>query len=342
VYSWVADLLPKAVYLLITGPPESGKTTLVDTLRLFCRRGLSADDITPAALSQACSLISPTLMIDEFDLDHGSTGRGLQRLLRAGSSRGHAVLRKNFGAEVYGAKVICCENPPDDSALASRCIAIRMMEHDTSRLKKPSDSEMVQLSREIQGQLLQWRFENYRSIQPAKVSGAERLNPRERDLLAALAAPFAGDQDWCDLLLQSFQATGQTLQRSLAPDEAAVLDGLFAVTHRNDVFLQMSVGELTRHMFEIYKAAGQAVKLEPRAVGAILDKFVIARTRKNSGWMFFVHNKTRERVHELAKKYGLNIPLESLGVNSSVTCQYCDRIWPPYTPPSSDDPDLKD
>ena len=55
-----------------------------------------------------------------------------------------------------------------------------------------------------------------------------------------------------------------------------------------------------------------------------------------------MHTKTQERVHELVKKYGLNLPPESLVEDSSVTCKYCDRIRPPYTPPSADDPDLKD
>ena len=173
---------------VIIGPPESGKTTLSDTLRLFCRRGLSSDDITAAALAQACLLILHS-MIDESDLDHGSPAAASSRRQQSRP----CGLAQELGADVYGAKVICCEDPPDDPALVSRCIVVRMSEVEATDLKKPSDPEMLELSREIQAQLLRWRFDHYRTIVPAKISGAEQLHPRERDLLAALAAPFAED-----------------------------------------------------------------------------------------------------------------------------------------------------
>ena len=37
--------------------------------------------------------------------------------------------------------------------------------------------------------LLKFRFNSYRSIGPAPLSGAENLRPRSRDLLCSLAAP---------------------------------------------------------------------------------------------------------------------------------------------------------
>jgi hypothetical protein len=336
VYSWVADRLPVAVYLLITGLPESGKTTLVDTLRLFCRRSLCVADISSAAFQQACALISPTLMMDETELGHGSAGRDARRYLRGGSSRGHVFLRRDFGGEVFGPKIICCENPPDDPALISRSIIIPMTEQDTSQLKKPSDPEMVQLSREIQAQSLRFRLETYRSIQLASVPGAERLNPRERDLLTAVAAPFADDPRWCDLLLQSFEVTGQLMQRTLPPDEGAVLDGLYAESHRSGGYLQMTVGDLAKSIFEIYKTAGQTMRLEPRAVGAILEKFGIRRNRVNSGYMFWIHRNTRDRIHELVKKYGFNLPLKFLELQPEITCEACERMW------ASDEPVVDD
>ncbi len=261
VYSWIADLLPTAVYLLVTGLPESGKTTLIETLRLFCRRSLFVGDVSSAAFHQACSLIYPTLMIDEAQLDYGSTGRDLRRLLRAGSTRGTVVLRKNFGGEVHGPKIICCENPPADPALVSRCISVHMTEQSTTGLKKPSDPEMLHLSREIQARSLQFRLEKYRSIRLASVPGAERLSPRERDLLTAVAAPFAEDPCWCDLLLQSFENSGQLMQRTLPPDEAAVLDGLYLEFHRYCADRLLAVGALARSISEVYQRAGQIMKL---------------------------------------------------------------------------------
>jgi hypothetical protein len=115
-------------------------------------------------------------------------------------------------------------------------------------------------------------------------------------------------------------ATGQSMQRSLPPDEAAVLDGLYAMNHRNRGDIQMAVDVFTTHIFEIYAAAGQTMKLEPRAVGAILDKFGIVRSCRNPGRMLWIHRKLRDRVHERVKKYGLNLPPEFLAGSSSIAC----------------------
>ncbi len=67
--------------------------------------------------------------------------------------------------------------------------------------------------------------------------------------------------------------------------------------------------------------------IAPRAVGAILGKFGIPSTRRNSGYMFWIHRKTRDRVHELVKKYGVNLPLEFLELQPEITCEDCERLW---------------
>ena len=47
--SWFADRLQPPVYLLLTGLPQSGKSTLLQTLQLLCRRPLLVSHITSAA-----------------------------------------------------------------------------------------------------------------------------------------------------------------------------------------------------------------------------------------------------------------------------------------------------
>jgi hypothetical protein len=217
IYTWVADRLPAAVHLCISGLPESGKTTLLEVLRLFCRRSLLTADISAAGFYEACSLVSPTVMVDEAELDQRSSSQGLRRLLRAGTNRNHPIMRKGSSWNVFGPKVLCSENLPDDPALLSRCLVVRMVEGNTSGLKKPWDSEIVGLSQELQKQLLCFRLEHYHKIHAAPVTGAERLHARQRDLLTTIAAPFADDPEWPDLLLQCFEVTGQALPPSLLP-----------------------------------------------------------------------------------------------------------------------------
>ena len=69
VYTWLADRMPTAVYLFLTGLPQSGKTTLLEVFELLCRRPLLVSEITPAAVYEVCPQFGPTLLIDESEWD---------------------------------------------------------------------------------------------------------------------------------------------------------------------------------------------------------------------------------------------------------------------------------
>jgi hypothetical protein len=87
VYTWFADRLPVAVYLLLVGLPGSGKTTLLELLRHLCRRGVMVSDISLAATSQLCAAICPTLLIDENDWDGSRGNLARRQQLRAGTTK---------------------------------------------------------------------------------------------------------------------------------------------------------------------------------------------------------------------------------------------------------------
>jgi hypothetical protein len=67
LYDWISDRMPMAVYLSIIGLPQSGKSTLLELLSMICRQPLLVSDISQAAIYEACSHFSPTLLIDEVD-----------------------------------------------------------------------------------------------------------------------------------------------------------------------------------------------------------------------------------------------------------------------------------
>ena len=65
---------------------------------------------------------------------------------------------------------------------------ISMFEANRVDLHRPWDLEIVKAADDLQGSLLQLRFEKYGAIAWRLVPGAEQLRPRSRDLLGSLVA----------------------------------------------------------------------------------------------------------------------------------------------------------
>src|SRR5712664_3130221 len=243
LFTWIADRLSVAPYLSIVGLPQSGKTTLLRVLSLVCRRPLLTADTTSAAFYQACSQINPTLLIDES----GTPGdnRALRHLLRMGTTRDVLVMRKNRSFQVYGPKVICWREPPDDLALNSRCLEIQMAESDRTSVSGVDDPSVKELAAKLQGQLLQFRFENYRKISAPVLPEIEWLKPRRREMLASLAAPCAGDMEICLALIQIFKMREIHNREPLPPLESAVLTALFSQIHQKPYDEGVLINNLT-------------------------------------------------------------------------------------------------
>jgi hypothetical protein len=189
--TWLVDRLSIAPYLSVVGLPQSGKTTLLKILSLVCRRALLVSDITSASFYRACAQFTPTMLIDEAG--SARDNRTLRHMLRAGTMRDVISVQANRSFHAYGAKAISWLEPPDDTALNSRCVFISMFETTRTDLLRPDDVEVVREAASLQAQLLQFRFENYYRVQPGPVSGDEVVRPRSRDLLRALAAAHSQD-----------------------------------------------------------------------------------------------------------------------------------------------------
>ena len=323
--TWLVDRLPIAPYVSLAGLPQSGKTTLLKVLSLVCRRPLLTADITSAAFYQACAQLTPTLLIDEMGT-HGSN-RALRHLLRMGTTRDVVAMRKNHAFHAYGAKVICWLEPPDDPALNSRCILIPMTEANNYNLVKPTNPSVEEQAAELQAQLLQFRFDHYEAVRPPTIPGAERLRPRTQDLLACLTAPCAEDGQRCRFLLQFFAWQAQVTREPLSPPQNDVLAALFFLIHQRLDAEVCFVADLTKMVNKLLEKAGERIRLQPRKVGAVLTSLGFTdRQRTNCGWTVWIDRPQQERVHELAKIYGVD-RLFDLGFPiSHGDCPLCEKI----------------
>lgn len=91
-YTWqkAAEFSPR---LGITGPTmRCGKSRVLEVLAGLVARGLSTENVTPAALFRAVEQYSPTLLVDEGDT-FLQEAEGLRGLLNAGQRKGGTVLR---------------------------------------------------------------------------------------------------------------------------------------------------------------------------------------------------------------------------------------------------------
>src|SRR5262249_1823359 len=190
--TWLIDRLPFAPYLALVGPPQSGKATLLRVLHLLCRRSLFASDAPSVTLLHACHELHPTLLIDETSSIDDPVA--LRRLLRIGNTPGSLVLRHKQSWNVFGAKVICWRQLPDDAALNSRCIILPMHGVNNPALRLPDDPGIVASAAALQSQLLYYRLANYNNIDKRNVELDEKFSARTRNLYLALGAPCIADE----------------------------------------------------------------------------------------------------------------------------------------------------
>jgi hypothetical protein len=193
--TWICDRLPLAPYLAIVGLPQSGKTTLLQTLALVCRRSFLCADFNLQLLTKACSQYGATVLLDEA---LSAPPRDLYRWLRTANTRGVNMISDGKVLTPFGPKVISWSEPPNDSALNSRCVVVPMLETQQRSLLRPDDPRVTSAASRLRCQLQQFRFDLYRQVRmPDEIDG-RRLRPRNFDLAHLLAAPFYDDADMCE------------------------------------------------------------------------------------------------------------------------------------------------
>jgi hypothetical protein len=218
--------LPVAPYLALVGLPGSGKSTVLQVLRLLCRRSLLTADISSAAFYQACDQLTPTLLIDETAT--AGYAKTLFHLLRTGASRGAVALRKNQSFNAFGAKVVAWVQLPDDAALNSRCAIISLNESHRTDPSRPTDPVIVAEAQALQRQLLRYRLENLNTVFLSPIPGDEKLISRNRDLFQAFA--FASEP-WRCILAKIFAEHQALTREPLFSPYAAVLYQLYGTIH---------------------------------------------------------------------------------------------------------------
>lgn len=331
VSTWFVDRLTVAPYLLVIGPPISGKTTLLNVLGLFCRRPLLVGDTSSAALYRTQSRIHPTLLLDESATQIGQSSSAQRHLLRVGSTH-QGVARNGEIFDCFGAKVITALEPPNDSALISRCIPINMKIAIPQR-RDLGGAEVQAHVDKIRQSLLRWRLNRWSSIRPVTVPGAESFSPRIQDLLSSLAAaapPATGPI----LLLAYFKRIPEVviedrrtlLKRLLNSILSGMIHARINVTVDPTRSAYALVKNLTNNVNEELGLRGEQFQLSPEEVGHLLTALGLTnRDRTNSGMRLWLDSRSKMQIHLNQKHLGQEKLLMDCGPQIE-KCPLCEEI----------------
>jgi hypothetical protein len=311
--SWFPDCMKVAPYLWLVGPLESGKTTLLRLLHCLCRRALLIGDLRGASLYKFSSLLHPTLILDEFEMDSTRMGAEVRRLLRNGSTQGVPVARNGKLFDVYGPKVIASRQPPPDVALASRAIIIRLL--PTQKNLLPLDeAAMERISSAFQPRLFMYRLQNRSRVKEYRISvqKLQGLNPRTRDLAQAMAAPLLGEamlEDKLFAILREYDREAR-VERSLEP-EWLVVEALFDLCHEgianNRRICEILVGGVSTRINKSLTFRGEDIRVTAKKVSGVLKGLGI-RTRRlgNLGRGLTFTSAAKRKIHDLARRLGFD------------------------------------
>jgi hypothetical protein len=315
--SWFPDRLRIAPYLWLVGPLSTGKSTILKLLQALCRRAFLMGDFTAASLYQLPSLLSPTLLIDENDLEDSMLSAAIQRLLRIGNTPGTPVIRNGRAFDPYCVKVLASRQPPSDAALASRSIVIGTS--PSTRPLAPLDAAAIErIALEFQPKLLMFRLQNFHNLHVSDVfsSWIDSMTHRIRDIADALAAPMFGDTELENNLIAVLdqQDYDARIQQSLEP-EWLVTEALYALCHQDDArpyrFARKTssilVGGIAKMVNQRMAERGEDVRIHAKRAGLILRALGI-RTKPlgKLGRGIELNSVVREKVHKLSRQFGLN------------------------------------
>jgi hypothetical protein len=311
VATWLVDRFEVAPYLMVVGPPVSGKTTLLIVLALLCRRSFLVGDISSSALFHVCAQIHPTFLLDESASQVGQSDSAMRHFLRMGSTR-EGIVRKGEFFDAFSAKVLAVLEPPNDTALNSRCLTIPTIRANPE-VKDLREPAVIEYAARLRAALLLYRLDNWTRIRSNRIPGSEHLSPRAQDLLACLSAATP-DKDGREYLLAHFKAAGECVEEDIRTVVIRLLNLILyklihAPSEENSVGPGMAssirVKYLTDTVNRELQLRGETGKLSAESVGHLLTALGLARRyRTSSGMRLLLDLSAKRRIHTNAETYG--------------------------------------
>ena len=299
ISTWLADRLPTAPNLAISGPDEELGIDVLRLLSCVCRHPLMLAELTPGSFRSLPMQLSLTLLLDQQRLRPN-----MQRLLRASSYRGlHLPGSRGSVVNPYGPKAILCGSDTAVDTLGGGAVHISV---PPSRLQSSTLDEHAQnrIANHFQPRLLMYRLKNFGRVRDSLVD-VSNFTFATRQLARTLAGCFPDDSELARDTVQLLRPHDEEIRGQRFRDvNGAVVEILWGMIHDRKQ-RKVGVDELANDANALLRSRGEILEYSAEEVGWTLRGLNIPRHTTSSGREVLLGRETSQSVHRLAQAYGL-------------------------------------
>lgn len=298
ISTWLADQLPTAPTLMISGPDQELGIAVLRLLSCLCRHPLMLAEVTPGGFRSLCTQLSLTLLLNQEELRPN-----MQRLFRASNHRGlHLAGNRGSVVNPYGPKAIFCGN---DAALDILDGGVIHISAAPSQLQSLALDEPVQnkIANDLQPRLLMYRLKNSGKVpEPVDVS---KFTFGTRPLARTFAACFPEDLELARDAVQLLQPQDQEVRGQRSRDvNCAIVEILWGYIH-GPKQRGVKVDELGKDVNALLRSRGEIIQYSAEEIGWKLRSLNIKRHSDRAGRQVSVDRETSQNVHRLVRAYDL-------------------------------------
>jgi hypothetical protein len=299
ISTWLADRLPTAPSLVISGPDQELGIDALRLLSCVCRHPLMLAEVTPGGFRSLPAQISLTLLLDQQELRPN-----MQRLLRASKHRGlHLPGNGGSVVDLYGPKAIFCGNDAAVETLGGGVIHISVT---PSQLQSSALDEQVQdeIANRFQPRLLMYRLKNSRRVRESRVDGSE-FTFATRQVVRTLAMCFPEDSELARDSAQLLRPQDEEVRGQRSCDVNCAIVEILRGTIHDRKQKAVRVDELAKFVNALLRSRGETLTYSAEEIGWKLRDLNIPRHTSSSGREVVLGQSTSQSVHRLAQAYDL-------------------------------------
>ncbi len=258
--TWLADHLPSAPSLIISGPEQELGVDVLRVLSCACRHSLMLADVTAGGFRSLPMEVGLTLLLIQRHLKPN-----LERLLRASCYRGlHLAGNRGIVVDPYGPKAIFCEGDAAVDTLGGEVIQISLA---PAQLRPSPVDEKVQseIANHFQPRLLMYRLKNAPKVRRPQIDVSEFTRATGR-LAMTLTMYFPEDLRLARDVVHLLRPQDQEIcERRFFDVNYAIVEILLDMIHRKEC--EVRVAELAAEVTALLRSRGEIFEYLPEEIG---------------------------------------------------------------------------